>query len=88
MTHCEDLIVRTFDALSRKQGGCNLVSLTLLRAAVNLPRITFDLTLRSLRALGVLSLSQAEGRHGLTQADKDACIREGDNLLLYVSRRR
>lgn len=66
----------------------NLVSLALLRPAVGLDRDTFDRALRQLRQSGILSLSQAEGRHGLTDADRAAAIREGDSLLLlYVSRR-
>jgi hypothetical protein len=43
--------------------------------------------LRELRRSGRYSLSSAEGRHGLSEEEQEAAVREGDSLLLYVARR-
>ena len=44
--------------------------------------------LYEMRRANRFSLSGAEGRHGLSEEEREAAIREGDNLLLYVMRRR
>lgn len=65
----------------------NLVSLVDLRRAVGLHRWEFDIELRRLRVDGVLVLSAAEGRHGISGEELNAAVRENGELLLYVSRR-
>jgi hypothetical protein len=78
---------QVFDSLDRQRGGVNLVSLADLRRALPVDRAAFDRELNQLRRAGRFSLSGAEGRHGLRDEEKDAAIREGDNLLLFVARR-
>jgi hypothetical protein len=65
----------------------NHVSLVALRAACSLSRDAFDRQLRQLRVDGTLTCSDAEGRNGLTAAEREAAIAEGGGLLLYVHRR-
>lgn len=67
--------------------GYNFVSLVDLRRALPLPRGEFDRLLLEARRRGLLSLAAAEGRFRLGQAELDAAVREGDELLLYAMRR-
>lgn len=78
---------KAFTELDRRSGGHNFVSLAELRQAIGVERSVFDEELRQLRALGEYSLSAAEGRHGLSEADRAAGILEDGTLLLYVSRK-
>jgi hypothetical protein len=50
-------------------------------------RTTFDAGLEELRRAGRYTLSGAEGRHGVSDAERDAGICEVGTLLLYVSRK-
>ena len=71
--------------------GSSMVNLADLRPASGLDRSTFDRTLQDLRRAWVLSMSAAEGRHGITQREKEAGIPDDSNpggLLLFVSRRK
>jgi hypothetical protein len=79
---------QAFDALDRQRGSINLVSLVELRRALPFDRDTFERELYELRKANRFSLSGAEGRHGISEEEREAAIREGDNLLLYVIRRR
>ncbi len=79
---------QAFDTLDRQHGSINLVSLVDIRHALAFDRATFDRELNELRRAGRFSLSGAEGRHGLSEEERDAAIREGDNLLLYAMRRK
>jgi hypothetical protein len=58
-----------------------------LRAAVPADRAAFDAALQRLRRAGRLTLSAAEGRHGLTPEERAAGLVEDGVLLLYVARK-
>ncbi len=78
-----------FDRLDAARGGHNFVSLVDLRAALaDVSREAFDAGLNRLRAASAFTLSAAEGRHGITPAERDAALREDGCLLLFASRRR
>jgi hypothetical protein len=81
------LFEEAFDRLDRQHGGSNYVNLVDLRQSVPCDRATFDAELRKLRLAGRFTLSGAEGRHGLSPDEQAAGIREGDALLLFVSRK-
>jgi hypothetical protein len=68
--------------------GFNSVHLAELRRELGCPREDFDRLLDQLRRAGRYSCAGAEGRGGLTAEDRAAGIREGDQLLVYVSSRR
>jgi len=76
-----------FSRLDRQAGGYNFVSLADLRPAVPCDRAVFDTGLRELRLAGRYTLSAAEGRHGLTLAEREAGVNEDGTLLLFVSRK-
>lgn len=76
-----------FARLDRERGGHNHVSLVDLRRAVPVERAVFDAGLHLLRHAGRYTLSAAEGRHGLSDEERDAALYEDGNLLLFVSRR-
>jgi hypothetical protein len=76
-----------FQQLDRQRGGHNHVSLVDLRRAVPVDRHAFDAGLQDLRRGGRYTLSAAEGRHGISPADREAGLYEDGSLLLYVSRR-
>jgi hypothetical protein len=76
-----------FARLDRQGGGHNFVSLMKLRQRLPLSRERFDAELRALRIAGRYTLSAAEGRHGLTTAEREASILENGTLFLYVSRK-
>ncbi len=72
-----------FDILNRD----NFVSLVDLRRAMpHVSRDDFDRGLYDLRCWGLYDLSAAEGRNGITDAERDAAVREGDSLLLHCHR--
>jgi hypothetical protein len=77
-----------FDQLDREKGASNFVSLVALRRALPVGRAAFDAGLDGLRRAGRYTLSGAEGRHGVSDEERDAALREDGALLLYVSRRR
>ena len=76
-----------FNRLDRAKGSHNFVSLVDLRQAVPADRAAFDSGLHRLRVAGRYTLSAAEGRHGISQEERDAGILEDGTLLLHVSRR-
>jgi hypothetical protein len=76
-----------FAQLDRQAGAHNFVSLVELRRALPYPRPVFDAGLHQLRREGRYSLSAAEGRHGLSDAEREAAIPEDGALLLYASRK-
>jgi hypothetical protein len=79
---------RTFFNLDRQAGGHNFVSLAdLRRELAGYDRAAVDAELGRLRKAGRYSLAAAEGRRGLTSAERDAAIAEDGQLLLYLSRR-
>jgi hypothetical protein len=65
----------------------NHVSLVKLREAIPFDRAAFDAGLQELRRSGQYFLQAAEGRHGLSDAERAAGLEEHGQLLLYVSRR-
>ena len=79
-----------FDAAFRSCdcNGHNFVSLVKLRSAVACDRAAFDTLLDQLRREYRYTLSSIEGRHGTTEEERNACIREDGQLLLYVSARK
>jgi hypothetical protein len=81
------LLEEAFERLDRQKGSHNLVSLVELRREVPVGRPAFDGELQRLRRAGRFSLSGAEGRHGISQEERDAGIPEDGALLLFVSRR-
>ena len=76
-----------FERLNRQRGGHNLVSLVELRPAVPVDRAAFDAGLQQLRRAGRYTLSNAEGRHGVSQEERTAGLVEDSALLLFVSRK-
>jgi hypothetical protein len=76
-----------FARLDRQGGGYNFVSLAELRPALPCDRAAFDAGLHALRVAGRYTLSAAEGRHGLTAAEREAGVSEDGTLLLFVSRK-
>jgi hypothetical protein len=76
-----------FARLDHQAGGHNFVSLAGLRPELPCDRAAFDDGLRRLRVAGRYTLSAAEGRHGLTDAERAAGVTEDGALLLFVSRR-
>jgi len=81
------LFTEAFDRFNRLQGGVNLVSLVELRRELGLERTTFDRELQQLRRAGRYTLQAAEGRHGLSEQDRQAGLVEDGTLLLFVARR-
>jgi len=76
-----------FDRLDRQHGGHNFVSLVdLRRELAQYGREAFDNGLRALRLAGRFDLSAAEGRYGISAEEQQAGIREGNTLLLHVSK--
>jgi hypothetical protein len=78
---------QAFARLDRAAGGHNFVSLADLRPTLDVERAVFDAGLREMRRAGQYTLSAAEGRHGLGEAERAAGVTEDGTLLLYVSRR-
>jgi hypothetical protein len=81
------LLLEALDRLDLAR-GVEVVSLVDLRRACALSRQAFDNALQSLRRDCVLSCQGAEGRGGVSPAERAAGLPEGDRLLLYVCRRR
>lgn len=79
-----ELAFAELDALA---GRHNFVSLVDLRDRLGWNRAIFDAVLQRERAVGRFTLIGAEGRLGLTSAEKKAGILEDGCLLLYVARR-
>lgn len=87
-------LLRSWNELDKAKGGHNFVSLVdLRRAHPELNRQQFDQLIDDLRRQGILTLSAAEGRHGITREEQEAAIQEspapGSNFpgqaLLYAS---
>jgi hypothetical protein len=77
-----------FDRLDRQAGGHNFVSLVdPRRELAGHGRAAVDAELHRQRRAGRYSLAAAEGRHGLTDAERAAGIPEDGQLLLFVARR-
>jgi hypothetical protein len=76
-----------FDQLDRQKGSHNIVNLVDLRSAVPVDRTAFDGGLQQLRRAGQYTLSNAEGRHGITAEEREAGLVEEGALLLFVSRK-
>lgn len=83
----ERLAGDVLSAFCRLVDSDNAVSLVDLRRACSLSRDAFDRQIRALRISGVLTLSNAEGRHGLSEDERAAAIEEGSDLLLVAHRR-
>jgi hypothetical protein len=81
------LFGQVFARLDGQRGGANLVSLVGLRQEMPVDRVVFDRELQRSRREGRYTLSAAEGRHGLSDEDREAAIVEGGGLLLFVSKR-
>jgi hypothetical protein len=76
-----------FTRLDNDRGAANFVSLVELRRALPVKRAIFDAGLEELRRTGRYTLTGAEGRHGVSDEEREAAVREDGALLLYVSRR-
>ena len=76
-----------FDQLDRQKGSHNIVDLVDLRSAVPVDRGAFDSGLQQLRRAGQYTLSNAEGRHGITAEEREAGLVEEGALLLFASRK-
>jgi hypothetical protein len=82
-----------FDAIDKSKGSHNFVHLGALRTAFpQLDKAQFDALLRQARIEGTITLAGAEGRHGITDADKDAAVYEDPGsgrkeMLLYAMKR-
>jgi hypothetical protein len=86
-TEFERRFAQTFEHLDRQRGSVNLVSLVALRRELGVERGLFDRELQRLRREGRYTLQAAEGRHGLTEEERQAGLVEDGTLLLFVSRR-
>jgi 2'-5' RNA ligase len=77
-----------FAKLDGASGGHNYVTLEALRRALpDISRADFDAGLHALRKARHYTLDPSDGRHvRLTDAERDAGIREGSHLLVYVAR--
>ena len=86
LTRFGEQFLAAFDRLDR---GDNWLTLLAMREALsNWDRAEFDEHLNTLRDIGLVSCDTHEGLYGTcTQAMKDAGIREGHELFIYVSRR-
>lgn len=74
--------------LNAASGNHNLVSLVDLRKELHaggMDRAAQDAAIKQLRKDGVLSATAIEGRHGTTQQERDAAIKEGDSTLGYLA---
>jgi hypothetical protein len=77
-----------FDAaFARLDRGHGVVHLAELRRALACGRTAFDALLLALRLAGRYSAIGAEGRGGLSRADREAGVREGERLLVFITRR-
>ncbi len=76
-----------FDRLNRQRGNLGLVSLAELRRELGVERGLFDRELQRLRRARQYTLQAAEGRHPLTEEERQAGLLEDGSLLLFVSRR-
>jgi hypothetical protein len=78
-----------FEALDRRNGSTNFVTLSDLRQALSeFSREDFDAGLRRLRMEGIFALDSHEGLHGsLSDDEREAGVREAGSLLVYASRR-
>jgi hypothetical protein len=65
-------------------GNPNFLSLVHLRKEAGLSREVFDKAIDQLRRQGTLMLSAAEGRHGISDEEREAGIKEEGSLLLFV----
>lgn len=83
-----DTLAETVDAMDKESGKHNLVPLTRLRKKLGWSRERFDRAVHAARKAGHLSASAYEGRHGITAEDREASIREGEEMLGYLSRRK
>jgi hypothetical protein len=87
--------VQRLETRGRGLASGGLVHLADLRAEMaHLGKDDFDKTLQESRRQGLVTLTGAEGRHGLTYADREAAVHEEDpltgrkdRLLLYASSR-
>jgi hypothetical protein len=75
---------KLLDALDRLGG--DHVSLVKLRPAAGLGG-SFDAALNELRRAGLVGMAAAEGRYGVSQAERDAALREYGEMLLFASRK-
>ncbi len=82
-----DAFDAAFNQLDRQKGSHNIVNLLDLRRAVPVARAAFDGGLQQLRRAGRYTLSNAEGRHGITADEREAGLNEDGALLLYVSKK-
>ena len=86
-TNFATAFIAAFDRLDQQRGGHNFVSLVdLRRELADYSREAFDNGLRALRLAGRFDLSAAEGRYGISAEEQQAGIREGNTLLLHVSK--
>ncbi len=83
----ERRFTEAFEQLDRQRGSVNLVSLVGLRRELGIEREQFDRELHRLRREGRYTLQAAEGRHGLSEEERQAGLVEDGMLLLFVSRR-
>jgi hypothetical protein len=84
-----DKILRAYEQLNARASrwARDFISLVDLRREAHLGRSEFDGAITDLRRRGVLSLSAAEGRHGISEEERQAGIREEGSLLLFATRR-
>ena len=75
------------NAVLKHEGGVNLAKLVHVRhelAAQGMTREQQDAAIHELRRQNHIQASGLEGRHGITPEERDAAIREGDNLLGHL----
>jgi hypothetical protein len=83
----EKMIQAAFDRCDTM--GFNHVTLKDLRAALpSIPRAELDKEIARLREEKIFTLDQADGRHcRLSDAEREAGIVEGEQILVYIARR-
>src|SRR5262249_26172009 len=74
--------------INGQHGGHNFLHLGDVREAMGIGKSEFENLILQARRQGLVSLSDAEGRNRLSDRDRDAVIRQGNEVLLYASLRK
>lgn len=84
----DQALLDAFDFLDSHDGANYVLVYDLRRALPQVSRSVFDFSLNNLRRMKILTMDSADGRHvRLSDAQRDAGIREAGTNLVYVARR-
>lgn len=82
--NARQMILDAFTRLDRE--GYNQVGIVALVDDTCLPLPVLHVAIQALRWEGILTLAALEGRHGITQRERETAIHEHGDMLGYVSR--